>query len=210
MRRFARWARLKPDARVLDVGGLAYYWLYEAPPKVTLINLEGQQNDIPDEGFDVAVGDGRNLPYPDAAFDLAFSASVIEHLGAWEDQKLFASELRRVGNKVYCQTPAKAFPLEPHYLAPFVHWLPKPVRRRLIRNLTPWGWMVRPSAEMINDSLSELRLLSYREMKRLFPDCEIRRERLLGFTRAYIALRDSSDGAVNDASKPDEIRQQAD
>ena len=27
------------------------------------------------------------------------------------------------------------------------------------------------------------------EMRRLFPDCEIRRERFLGFTKAYVAVR---------------------
>ena len=29
----------------------------------------------------------------------------------------------------------------------------------------------------------------YREMRELFPDCEILREKFLGFTKSYVAVR---------------------
>jgi hypothetical protein len=35
----------------------------------------------------------------------------------------------------------------------------------------------------------EVRLLSFSEMKRLFPDCEIHRERVFGFVKSLIAIR---------------------
>ena len=36
----------------------------------------------------------------------------------------FAAELRRVGRGWFVQTPGVSFPLEPHALLPFAHWLP--------------------------------------------------------------------------------------
>jgi len=38
----------------------------------------------------------------------------------------------------------------------------------------------------------EIRLLTYSEMKQLFPDCTILKERFLGFTKSYVAVRGSS------------------
>jgi hypothetical protein len=49
--------------------------------------------------------------------------------------------------------------------------------------------MLRPTSEDVSQRVDELRLLTYREMQELFPDCEIRRERFLGLTKSYIAVR---------------------
>lgn len=40
--------------------------------------------------------------------------------------------------------------------------------------------------------LDEVRLLTFAEMKLLFPDCTILRERFLGLTKSYIAVRPPS------------------
>ncbi len=37
--------------------------------------------------------------------------------------------------------------------------------------------------------VDEIRLLTFKEMKSLFPDCEIIKERFLFFTKSYIAVR---------------------
>ncbi len=57
---------------------------------------------------------------------VVFSNSVIEHVGTWEDQQAFAAEVRRVGRRLW--VPAYECPIEPHYLAPLVHYLPKEVQ----------------------------------------------------------------------------------
>ena len=52
-----------------------------------------------------------------------------------------------------------------------------------------WGWLARPSPEQVERFVRETRLLTHREMRALFPDCEIRRERFLGLTKSYVAVR---------------------
>ena len=77
--------------------------------------------------------DGRDLPFGDAEFDIAFSNAVVEHVaGGREGQRRFVHELCRVGRRVFVTTPNRFFPLEVHTLLPFVHWLPKGPRERLL------------------------------------------------------------------------------
>jgi hypothetical protein len=58
-----------------------------------------------------------------------------------------------------------------------------------MRNFTVWGLLTRPTAQQVDDFLAEIRLLSYREMRELFPECEIIRERFFGLTKSYIAVK---------------------
>ena len=123
-------------------------------------------------------------------YDIVFSNSVIEHVGEWQDQQAFAREVRRVGGKLWVQTPARECPFEPHYLAPFIHWLPKHWQKRLIRWCTVYGWIQRPSSEDIAEMVTSIRLLKKSEMMALFPDCELLVETLWGvFPKSYIAVR---------------------
>jgi len=135
------------------------------------------------------VGSGTQLEFADGAFDVVFSNSVIEHLASWEQQRAFAREVRRVARGLWVQTPARGFPIEPHLLTPFFHYLPLAWQRRLLRNFSVWGLLARPSRKAMDDFLRQTRLLGYQEMREIFPDCEIRRERFLGLTKAYVAVR---------------------
>lgn len=90
---------------------------------------------------------------------------------------------------VWLQTPARNFPFEPHWLSPFIHWLPRSWQRRLGRNLTVYGWMLRPTGEDVSQLVDELRLLHLSRDAGALPDCEIRRERFLGLTKSFIAVR---------------------
>lgn len=173
--------------RILDVGGYPGNWK-DVPinAKIITLNLEAASGT---EQVDPVVGDATDLPYADGSFDIVFSNSVIEHVGTWRRQQEFAKEARRVGRKLWIQTPSRVFPIEPHYIAPFIHWLPSKIRRRLIRNFTVFGWLYRPNQEQIEAMLNEIRLLSKRELQALFPDCTILVERWLGFPKSYVALR---------------------
>lgn len=176
---------------ILDVGGTPYNWdLIQCPARITLLNLT-----LPSEAasapsnYRFVEGTGTRLPYLNESYDIAYSNSVIEHVGNFEQQKKFASEIRRVGKRIWVQTPARSFFIEPHFVAPFVHFLPRQWQRRLLRNFTVWGWFTRPTQRQVDDFIEEIRLLNFGEMKALFPDCQIRKEKFLFMTKAYIAVR---------------------
>ena len=191
MRAFQRSFRPTESTTILDVGGTPFNWeLAGIRSQLTLLNLS------PSEGFDalpanyrLVEGSGTQLEFADGAFDVAFSNSLIEHLASWEQQRAFAREVRRVARGLWVQTPARGFPIEPHLMTPFFHYLPLTWQRRLLRNFSVWGLLARPSRKAMDDFLRQTRLLGYQEMRELFPDCEIRRERFLGLTKSYVAVR---------------------
>jgi SAM-dependent methyltransferase len=155
---------------------------------VTIVNVEGSEP--VKAGFRYLQADGRALPYRDRSFDLAFSNSVIEHVGTHEDQVLFAKELLRVGKRVYCQTPNRWFPIEPHFLAVCVHWLPRKWFTYCVhRYLTLHGLLDRPSRAQSSEMIASIKLLDRRELLALFPGCKIRTERVLGTPKSYIVWR---------------------
>ena len=192
MRRFVRELGITAETRVLDVGGTPDTWeRLAAPPKVTLLNTPRTKGELAGAAWWVA-GDGRALPFRDAAFDVVFSNSVIEHVGDAASQRRFAAEITRVGRAYWVQTPNRWFPVEQHLLTPFVHWLPKRWQRWIVPRFTVWSALVRPSADRrafyVEHYLNEVRLLSAREFASLFPGARLVRERVLGWTKSLVAV----------------------
>lgn len=168
--------------RIIDVGGAPYNWtLIPERPLVVLVNRDPCTAAEP--------GDGRQLAYGDGAFDIAYSNSVIEHVGDARDREAFAAEIRRVAPRYYVQTPNRWFIVEPHLLAAGIHYLPRRILRRLVRWCSVWGWVERPTQQRIDEVLASIHLLDRRELRALFPDAEIREERWLGMTKSLIAVR---------------------
>jgi hypothetical protein len=183
-----------PHTRVLDIGGAPNTWIaessYDSRFSVTMVNLRFPDPDVVTDGRFIAVeGDATDLPFPSESFDIVFSNSVIEHMTTWERQREFAAEARRVAEQLWIQTPARSFPLEPHLLAPFFQYLPRSLQARMARYFTLWGLLTKPTAARVEEMISDIRLLTYREMKQLFPDCLILKERLFGLTKSYVAVR---------------------
>jgi hypothetical protein len=185
--------------RVLDVGGTAKFWLFNVPEirkrtQITLLNLE--QSDV-SQLVDARslVGDARRMPeFGERSFDVCFSNSVIEHVGSFEDQTAMAAEIRRVAATYFVQTPNRYFPIEPHFHFPCWQFLPLPIRASLHRRLD-LGWMPRqPDARLARSEVAQIRLLDIREFQALFPDGEIRREKIGPLTKSLMAIR-SIDGA---------------
>jgi hypothetical protein len=180
---------LSKDTLVLDVGGSPHNWLLlPEQPRVVLLNIEPVEHS---EMLSV-VGDARRLPFKDKSFDVVFSNSLIEHLFTFQDQEQFAKECRRVAERYFVQSPNQRFPIEPHLLTPLVHWLPKKARARLIRNFTVWGWLDRPDRHESERFVEEVRMLTPREMRVLFPEAEIWHERFLGLSKSVMAAKTSS------------------
>jgi hypothetical protein len=207
MTEFEQLLQPRTDDTLLDIGGYPETWTTrpQLTQRVDCLNVHpvGWNNALsPDHRIVTTVGDGCALEYADGSYDIVFSNSVIEHVGDWDRQCAFANEARRVGKKLWIQTPAFECPLEPHYLAPFVHWLPVRIRRRLLRWCTPWGWLTRPTQEKIDETIASTRLLTKKQMRKLFPDCVVMTERLLWFfPKSYVAYRlNSEQGAAPDGN----------
>lgn len=193
MRRFERTFALTPRTRVLDVGGSPLIWQFASiQPRLTILNLPAALGWAAPAIARVA-GDGCMLPFRDAAFDIVFSNSVIEHLGTQSQRERFAQEIARVGRYYWVQTPNRHFPLEMHLMMPIVHYLPKNWQSRIIRRFTIWQLLAEPSRAQreyyIHHVLNELHLLNASELQALFRDGRIVRERFLGLTKSLIAVR---------------------
>jgi hypothetical protein len=188
MREFARIFNLKETDNVIDVGGTRGNWEFiPIRPNILLVNLDGDEWE--DGKIRKVRGDGTSLIYPDQSFDIGYSNSVIEHVGKWREQSAFAREISRVAPRYYVQTPNRWFFLEPHLLAPVLHFLPRQVTRRLVRYCSVWGWVTKPDQKTVDAYLANIQLLGVKDMTQLFPGAEIHRERFLGMTKSIIAIR---------------------
>lgn len=180
---FLRACSVRPTDRIIDVGAGrgAALERFNATNPIVALDLSPQSSQwLSSSNVSVVRGDGTRLEFTTGEFDVAFSNSVIEHV-PHELQASFAAEIRRVSHRYFVQTPNRYFPIEPHYQLPLFQFLPRRVRQALNRRFT-LGWRARGQWE-------EISLLSARDMRRLFPDAEIHRERVLGLTKSLIALR---------------------
>jgi len=189
---------MKPDkdTRILDIGGYSGYWRQMGiESHVTLVNIHTLEQDQlkEDSQFTFIEADGCDLPFDDDSFDLVYSNSVIEHLFTEENQRKFASEIMRVGDAYWVQTPAKEFPVEPHVLTPFIHWFPKKIQLSLAKWFTVRSWILdqsRPTRQSIYDLTEEVCLLTKGGICKLFPHGKIRVEKFIGFRKSYVMYRE--------------------
>lgn len=164
---------VRAGMRVLDVGcGTLGLRALEPELEITGVDLYPRPT-YPGPFLQADVTDG--LPYADGEFDLVYSSSVVEHVPPAR-RAVFAAELARVGRGLYVQTPAQAFPVEPHSLLPFAHWLPPAVRKPYWRLGAQGFW-------------EDIHLLTRRELRTLFPAATVHAERLGPLAKSWIAIR---------------------
>jgi len=175
---------------ILDLGGTPDYWVQRGladDPKlaITVLNLTGPARSV--QRVNCIVGDATDLSdFAQDQFDIVFSNSVIEHLGNLPAQQRMAEEARRVGRGYLVQTPARSFPIEPHVLLPGFQFLNQSTQRWVLTR-TGLSGLGRMSADAAGDLIAELRLLSGQEVRTLFPDATIYREKIGGLTKSYTA-----------------------
>jgi SAM-dependent methyltransferase len=166
-----RVAQVTPRTRIVDIG-CGGSGLIGAAPQLNIIGVDLQQR--PEYPGTLVCADATvHLPFDDNEFDLAYSNSVIEHVPP-DRREAFAREVRRVARGWYVQTPAITFPIEPHSLLPFAHWLSDPLRERY--------WQLGAGSNP-----REIKLLTRRELERLFGPAFP--ERFGPLTKSWIALR---------------------
>ncbi len=175
--------------RILDVGGTSDFWKSTefAGDGVSVVLLNMRREAIDDPRFESIVGDARDLSaFGASSIDIVYSNSVIEHVGSFEDQQRMANEIRRVGKRYFVQTPNALFPVEPHFLVPGFQFMPLRLRAYLLTK-SRLGWVPRePDAERALETVAQVRLLTAKEMRTLFPEAAVYRERFLGLTKSVI------------------------
>ncbi|MFI5496969.1 class I SAM-dependent methyltransferase [Actinoplanes sp. NPDC051859] len=196
-RRARRWewlVRAFPDLdqmTVIDLGGDAGTWTQSPlhPKHVHVVNIDTPPAEVPD-WITAETGDACALPDRIAAntYDLVFSNSVIEHVGGHERRLRFAESVHRLAPAHWVQTPYRYFPVEPHWIAPGMQFLPVRARAVFARR-----W---PLAHVRSANLREAltgvlwtELLDRSQMRYYFPDAELLSERIAGLTKSLIAVK---------------------
>lgn len=174
---------------ILDVGGTQRFWdtMNFNQDEVNIDALNWKHMEVTRPNMTSLVGDARNMPeFQDNAFDIVFSNSVIEHVGNYEQQGQMAQEVRRVGQRYFVQTPNRYFPIEPHFLFPFFQFLPVSVRVFLVMHFKlGWGHKIKDKQKAVRN-VNRIRLMTEKELKTLFPEAKIYKEKFLGLTKSFI------------------------
>lgn len=98
-----------------------------------------------------------------------------------------AAEVQRVGKNYYIQTPNYWFPIEPHFVFPFFQFLPKSVRIHLLMNFNLGNFRKFEYKNQAANIVDEIKLLSSKELKLLFPSSKLYREKIFGLTKSMTA-----------------------
>ena len=180
---------ISANDKILDVGGTEHTWIGTGFEKnVTLLNRDAispNANPI----FTHIQGDACDMrQIADKSFDVAFSNSVIEHVGKnGVEQQAFAKEVERVAKKYWVQTPYKHFPIEPHFLFPFFTYFPESMQRWIGMN---WKYShLKRNNEDILGELSRLKLLTKTELQKLFPQATLITEKFMGLVKSLIVFK---------------------
>lgn len=180
----------KKNLRILDIGGTDYFWetidiQQRQSWKITLLNNEFIENKKSE--FNYLFGNALDLSSIDnSSFDFIYSNSVIEHVGNFEAQKQFANQVLSFNKPYFIQTPNYYFPFEPHFLVLGFHFLPVKIRAFLIRHFN-LGWYKREKDYHKSLELAtSIRLMKLKELKLIFPNAKIIREKILFLTKSFI------------------------
>ena len=202
-------SRICSSTKILDLGsedGSAICSVLEGLPYkpanvfIADIDAEAIRRGAEKYGFTpLLIPENAKIPVPDNYFDIVYSSSVIEHVTvdkeeiylvrsqkefekrAWERQKAFANEVRRVGKSYFVQTPNRWFPIETHTWFPFVGWLNRPLQMKVIGFLNMF-W--------IKKTAPDFHLLDEKKLRLLFPDADsFIPEISMGMVKSWMAVK---------------------
>lgn len=173
---------------IVDIGGTPKFWEQCGWAgvddfQITIVNLK--MSECKHSNIKIKIGDATNLvDYSDRSFDIAFSNSAIEHLFTFENQAAMAREVKRVGRTYWVQTPNYWFPIEPHFQFIGWQWLPTTVRVEILRRYACGRRGPYPDLEQARKNVREIRLLTRKELRQLFPNAHIWEERFCGLVKS--------------------------
>lgn len=175
---------------VLDLGGTLSGWSVApvVPAQLTIVNCEPAVGPVPDR-VEVVLGDACALDrtVTDRSWDLVYANSVIEHVGGHDRRVAFAESIRANAPHHWVQTPNRWFPFEPHFLVPFLQFLPTRLRALVIAEwpLNKWRPADRRAAM---EAALELELIGRSELAFYFPGSTIIGEQLGPFAKSLVAV----------------------
>ena len=182
------------EMSVVDLGGTVEAWERAPvkPAQVTVVNLfePGISNNpqiVPVLGDACDAVSALAQAGRGASYDLAFSNSLIEHVGGHARRQALAEQIRILAPRHWVQTPYRYFPIEPHWLFPLMQFLPIAARRSIAYHwpLTHTRPESRAEAEI---EVMWTELICETELQGYFPDSKIKRERFAGLTKSIVAI----------------------
>lgn len=185
----------KGSVSIIDLGGSHNYWKFLPDGYVEKFNLSikvlNLRHNPSKDSYLIKgmVGDARDLScFNDKSFDIAHSNSLIEHLTT-PDQIILSKEVQRIACSYYVQTPNFWFPVEPHYMCPFMQWMPVNFRTVMLNNFDMGNLSKRENILEALTVVSQLNLIDEMRLQWLFPAAEIVHEKFMGLTKSLIAMR---------------------
>jgi SAM-dependent methyltransferase len=170
--RFLERTGVDASTRIVDLG-CGTLGLRALAPALDITGVDRvERPDYP--GPFVLADASERLPFADDEFDLAYCNSVLEHV-APAARAALAREITRVARAWWVQTPAFSFPVEPHALLPFAHWLPARARRAYWRLGAAGSW-------------EDIALLRRGELEALFPGGRVIAERAGPLAKSWISV----------------------
>jgi ubiquinone/menaquinone biosynthesis C-methylase UbiE len=193
----------KTNCRILDIGGTYNFWITWRDEidwnttSITCVNLDPSHASDGKEKALIKMIQGNACDLKnigDNEFDIAFSNSVIEHVGQWRSMESMAKEVKRVAHRYLVQTPYFWFPIEPHARTPFLHWLPQSWAYRIVMLRKCGFWSKAKTVSQAVRTVQSAQMVDRAQFRELFGDAQIINERFFGFTKSLIALRLKHDG----------------
>lgn len=201
---FTSFFHIDSNTKILDLGGGDGHLLANTlgvKPKICVADIN--KNDLnaakSKYGFDILeLDESGKIPCLKNEYNIIFCNSVIEHVtvdkkdiyyfktndkfrvAAFERQRIFANEIRAKCDKYYVQTPYKYFIIESHsWLPVIIVFLPRIMQIKIIAFFNKF-WPKK--------TVPDWHLLSIKQMKELFPEAKIIKEKSFFFTKSLIAI----------------------
>jgi ubiquinone/menaquinone biosynthesis C-methylase UbiE len=165
---------------ILDLGGgpaSFFAAMFPRPERIILLDVNyglASHSKQRQPALHAIVADGRRLPLADCSIDMTICNSVIEHITT---PKMLASEIRRVSQSYFLQTPNGDFPLETHSFIAIPFY-----------NFVPWIWLRRFVSKVFGadfDYVNDVGYLPEARLKTLFPEARIAYEKVFGLKKSF-------------------------
>lgn len=185
---------IKESDTIVDIGVSPWYngtenyfekW-FKSKNEVTCLGLHSDFSKFRQEfpHFKMIEFNGFDFPSFEKKFDFGFSNAVIEHVGDYNEQIKWLSEVKKICNTLMITTPNKWLPFETHSMTFFIHWFPESVRNYIYKKIGK-----------VQYSKNYMWLLGEKDFKRVIKEAgfnlrSFHKNKFLFFTIDFVAICD--------------------